>query len=117
MEDQSFELITKIYSEMTKGFDKVNVRLDGIDGRLDGIDVRLDKLEAGQVKIEITLENEIKSNLQAMHERAEINTSKLDEHSEKLNTIENKLDYLALSVNSQDKRLETIEVLRKKSIK
>lgn len=102
-----YELLEKVYIELqdTKSEVKENSK-------------RLDKLESGQRKVETTLENDIKTNLQALHERAEGNTSKLDdEHSEKLNTIENKLVYLALSVNSQDKRLETIEVLRKKSIK
>jgi chromosome segregation ATPase len=101
-----YELLEKVYIELqdTKSEVKENTK-------------RLDKLESGQRKVETTLENDIKTNLQTLHERAEGNTSKSDEHSEKLNNIENKLDYLALSVNSQDKRLETVEVLRKTSIK
>ena len=117
MEDQSFELMTKMYSEMTKGFDKVNVRLDGIDTRLYKLEAGQEKLEAGQAKIEATLEHDIKSNLQALHERAVNNTDKLDEHTQRLETIENKLDYLALSVNSQDKRLEVVESIKQKKAK
>ena len=58
------------------------------------VELRLDKLETGQNKIETTLENDIKAKLQALHEREAINSNKLDEHSERLNTIQGKLDYL-----------------------
>lgn len=95
MEDKTFELLEKMYSEFAARFDKV--------------DSRLDNLEAGQKKMETILEHDIKTNLQSLHERAAINTDKLQEHSERLNTIDNKLDYIALAVNSQDKRLEVVE--------
>ena len=101
MEDKTFQLLEKMYSEITK-------RFDNVDSRFDKIEIRLDK-------IEITLENDIKTNIQALHEGLESNTVKLDEHTERLQTIENKLDYLAMSVNSQDKRLEVVESRKKKA--
>jgi len=110
MEDKSFELLTKMYSEFTEFRQETNVRFDRID-------TRLDKLEAGQKKLEITLENDIKPKLQALHERAANNTAKLDEHTQRLETVESKLDYLALSVNSQDKRLDVVESSRRKKAK
>jgi len=86
MEDKTFEFMEKMYSEMTKGFEKVNVRLD--------------VLESGQKKIEASLEHDIKSNLQILHEAVKGNTVKLDEHTQQLADMNNKLDYFALSVNS-----------------
>lgn len=96
MEDKSFELLEKMYSEFSK---------------------RFEKLEIGQRKLETVLENDIKVNLQALHERSEANTAKLDEHTHQLADINNKLDYLALSVNSQDKRLGVVESSRRKKAK
>lgn len=108
MEDKSFELLTKMYSEFTEFRKETNSRFDRIDARLD-------KLESGQNKLEATLEHDIKNKLQFLHERAEGNTIKLDEHGKQLDTINNKLEYLALSVNSQDKRLEVVESRKRKA--
>jgi tetrahydromethanopterin S-methyltransferase subunit G len=110
MEDKTFELLEKMYSEFIERFDKVDTRFDKVDTRFDKVEKRLDK-------IEITLENDIKPSLQALHERAAANTDKLNEHTQRLETVENKLDYLALSVNSQDKRLEVVESSRKRTAK
>jgi len=68
-------------------------------------------------KIETILEHDVKDNLQSLHERSLGNTMLLQKHSERLNAIDNKLDYLALSVNSQDKRLEVVEALGKRKAK
>lgn len=105
--------INKVYDLL----EKVYIELQDTKNEVKSNTKRLDKLEVGQKKIESTLENDIKTKLQALHEGLSGNTFKLDEHSERLNTIENKLDYLSLSVNSQDKRLTTIEGSRKKSVK
>ncbi len=110
MEDKTFELLTKMYAEFSVRFNKVESRLDNVDSRLIG-------LEKGQRKLEITLENDILVKLQALHEREAINSKKLDEHSRRLDNIEGKLDYLTLSVNSQDKRLEVMEMSKKKKAK
>jgi len=103
MEDKTFELLTKMYSDFSERFDKVESRLD--------------KLETGQKKIETTLENDINNKLQALHEREAINSNKLDDHSKQLAIMNNKFDYLALSINSQDKRLEVVESSRRKKAK
>lgn len=103
MDDKTFELLTKMYGEFSAKFDKVDSRLDKVDSRLN--------------KIEITLENDIKTNIQVLHERKAINSEKLDEHSKQLTDINKKLDYLILSVKSQDKRLEVIESSKKKRAK
>jgi hypothetical protein len=110
VEDKTFELLTKMYSEFAGFRKETNLRFDKVDSRLIG-------LEKGQRKLEITLENDISVKLQALHEREAINSKKLDEHSSRLDNIEGKLDYLALSVNSQDKRLEVMEMSKKKKAK
>jgi len=124
VEDKTFQLLEIMYSDITKRFDGIDsrlngidVRLDGIDVRLDGIDSRLDKLEERQRKLEVTLENDIKVKLQALHEREAANSDKLDNHGRQISEINNKLDYFALSMNSQDKRLEIVESSGRKKAK
>ena len=103
MDDKTFELLEKMYAEFTGRFEKLESGQQQLTKRLD--------------KIEIKLEHDITNSLQSLHERVAGNTAKLEEHTQKLSTIENKLDYLALSVNSQDKRLEVVETLRRKKAK
>ncbi len=103
MEDKTFELLTKMYSEFTRFKNDMLEFRNESNSRLN--------------KIEITLENDIKTNIQALHERESTNSKKLDEHGRQLTDINNKLDYLALSVNSQDKRLEVMEMSKKKNAK
>ncbi len=110
MDDKTFELLTKMYSDFSKKFDK-------IDSELVGLNSRMQKLETSQKKIETTLENDIRSSLQALHEREAINSDKLDEHSKQLDALNSKFDYLSLTVNSQDKRLELVESSKRKKAK
>jgi len=108
MSDKSFELMEKMYVEFSKKF-------ASLESGQNEITQRLDSLEAGQKKLETILEHDIKTKLQAVYERASDNTDKLEEHTERLETIENKIDILAMSINSQDKRLEVVESKRKKA--
>lgn len=103
----------KIYNLL----EKVYVELQDTKSEVKNNSQRLDLLETGQMKIETTLENDIKANLQSLHERAGGNAAKLEEHTQRLEAIENKIDILALSVNSQDKRLEIIETSRQKKVR
>ena len=76
----------KILEKMQKGFDRLDKRmdhmdkrLDHMDKRLDGMDKRLDKLEHATRDIQLTIENEIRPNIQVIAEgHADINR-KLDE--------------------------------------
>ena len=93
--DDTFELLTKMYSEFSEFRKDMNEFRNETNSRFDSVEARMSKVEIG-------IENDIKPSLQALHERAAINTEKLD-------TIQNNLDYIVLSVNSQDKRLEVVE--------
>ena len=101
MDDKTFELIEKMYSEF------IGFRKDMNEFRKE-TNTRLDK-------IEIVLEHDVKNSLQSLHEGVAVNTSKLNEHTERLNTIENKVDYIALNVTSQDNRLKVVEASKKKA--
>ena len=108
MKDETFELLTKMYADFSNRFDKVEVRLDSLESNQK-------ELKSGQVKLESILEHDVKNNIQLLHERSAGNTEKLDEHTKKLENINNQLDYLTVSVNAQDKRLTVVESMKKKA--
>ena len=84
--DKVYDLLAKFYTEFQENRNETNRRLDS--------------LETGQKKLETVLEHDIKSKLQALHERADDNTDRLVDHTERLENIENKIDILAMSINS-----------------
>jgi hypothetical protein len=101
MEDKSFELLFKLYSEFSEFRKDMNDFRKETNTKFDKVDLRLNKIET-------TLEHDIKNSIQALHERAAGNTDKLQDNGTQLDNMNGKLDYLVLSVNSQDKRLEVI---------
>ena len=76
---KGFDRLDKRMEHMDKRLDGMDKRLDGMDKRLDGMDKRLDKLEHATRDIQLTIENEIRPNIQVIAEgHADINR-KLDE--------------------------------------
>lgn len=110
MKDDTFELLSKMYADLTK-------RLDSLEGGQNELKSEQQQITQCLTKIETTLEHDIKDKLQSLHERAAANTDKLDNNTQRLDTIENKLDYMVLSVNSQDKRLEVVESSKRRKAK
>jgi chromosome segregation ATPase len=45
MEDKTFELVTQLYSEMTKQFELMNQRFEAIDHRFEAIDQRFEAID------------------------------------------------------------------------
>ena len=76
---KGFDRLDNRMDHMDKRLDGMDKRLDGMDKRLDGMDKRLDKLEHATRDIQLTIENEIRPNIQVIAEgHADINR-KLDE--------------------------------------
>lgn len=115
--DKVYDLLARLYSEVQEGRKETNQRFEQVTQRLDSLEAGQNKLDNRMNKIETTLEHDINAKLQALHERAGINTDKLENHTERLETIENKIDVLAISINSQDKRLEVVESSKRKKAK
>ena len=95
MEDKTFELLTKMYSEFSKRFDGVDKRLDGVDNRLDGVESRLTKLE-------MVIENDIRKDISALYDGYQKNY-------EKLTVIERKVDDLSDRVDKQEVEIKVIK--------
>jgi len=97
VEDKTFELLTKMYGEFTEFKDSTNKKLN--------------KLHEDVLRMEQDHGNK----LQALFDGHVQQDRILNEHSKQLADVNNKLDYLALSVNAQDKRLEVVEAKKKKA--
>ena len=109
MEDKTFELLTKMYSEFSKRFDGVDKRLDGVDNRLDGVDKRLDGVdnrldgvESRLTKLEMVIENDIRKDISALYDGYQKNY-------EKLTVIERKVDDLSDRVDKQEVEIKVIK--------
>ena len=115
MDDKTFELLEKMYVEFTGRFEKLESGQQELESGQQELESGQQQITKRLDKIEIKLEHDITNSLQSLHEGVAINTSKLEEHTERLNTIENKVDYIAMSVTSQDKRLKVVESSEKRA--
>jgi len=116
--DKVYDLLEKVYVELQdtkKEVKNSSQRLDNLESGQNKLEHRMGTIDNRMSEIETTLEHDIKAKLQALHERTGDNTVKLGEHTERLESIENKIDILAMSINSQDKRLEVVESRHKKA--
>jgi len=95
MEDKSFELLTKMYSEFSEFRKETNQRFDEVKSDIHKISYQVVKFENDlKPKIEIALEG-----YQAV--------------SEKLTTLENKIDNLSAKVESQDVQITVLKGSKK----
>ncbi len=77
--NKRMDKMDKRLDDMDKRLDGIDKRLDGIDKRLDGVDKRLDSLEYTTKDILLTIENEIRPNIQTIAEAHIDLNRKLDE--------------------------------------
>ena len=77
--DKRLDGMDKRLDGMDKRLDGMDKRLDGMDKRLDGVDKRLDSLEYTTKDILLTIENEIRPNIQIIAEAHMDLNRKLDE--------------------------------------
>lgn len=88
MEDKTFELLTKMYSEFSE------FRKETAD--------RLSSLENGQKKIENILENDIKSDIKTLYDGYK-------QTYEKVSSLENKVDSLSNKIERQEVEIKVIK--------
>lgn len=114
------ELLEALRQVMKEELKPINTRLDGMDKRLDGVDKRIDAMQKDlsevkdrTTKIEVTLENDIKTDLKLLHEgQAGINEkfAKLDKVADDVDEI--KIKVSAIERVTQDNTSQ-IKQLRK----
>jgi len=67
MEDKTFELLTKMYTELTGKMDNMQLKIDNIEGELDNVK-----------KVVIKMENDHGNKLDALFDGYKQNTERLD---------------------------------------
>lgn len=82
MEDKTFDLLTKMYSEVTNKIDNLHNEMNEFRTETN------DRL----TKLEMCIENEIKPDIKASLEGYNLVYKKLREHDLRLDSIDNKLD-------------------------
>ncbi len=96
--DRKFDQIDKKFDQIDKKFDQIDKRFDQIDNKLDGIDKRL-------VNVELTIENEIRPNIQILAEGQSIIMRKLDE----LTKVRDEHDYTKIRLDVLESRVNRLE--------
>lgn len=94
MEDRTFELLEKIYSELLQFKQETNDRFDNNDKRFDSMDNRFDSIENRIIRIE----NEHGQKLNVLLDGYKQN-------AENINEINHKLDKLTDRVENQEIKL------------
>ena len=88
MEDKTFELLTKMYSDFSKRFDDMGNRLE--------------LLETGQKKTDTLIENGVKNDIKALYDG-------YNQTYDKLIEIEKKVDNISVKVEKQDVEIRVIK--------
>ena len=108
MEDKTFELLSKMYSEFSKRFDDVNHEIKGLKNEVQENSSRLKN-------IELVIENNMKPDIKAIYQLQTDVATKLDSHDLKLKNIEEKLE--TLSAKSSRHSYEIGAIKRQKKVK
>lgn len=95
MEDKTFELLTRIYSEFSSRFDCVEKNITDLKNDVAGLKNKV-------ARIEIKLEHDIEPKIQVLFEDRDVIHSKLD-------SIEQKIDVLTSRVDKQDIQISVIK--------
>lgn len=81
MEDKTFELMTKMYSDFSNKFEKMDKRFDTIENDIKGLKSDV-----------IRLENKQDNHSKALFDSYKLMYEKLQEHDKRFDTIESKLE-------------------------
>jgi len=124
MEDKTFELLTKMYSEFSGRFDGMEKDIKGIKSDVTGLKSDVNELKSDVTglksdvkglksdvaRIGIKLEHNIEPKIQALFDDRDIIHGKLD-------SIEQKVDVLTSRVDKQDIRISVIKGGKPKAVK
>jgi len=91
--NEMFDLLTKMYSEVQGMKSDINGRLDNLDSKFDKLESKVDKLEDEVRKTNMTIENDIKPKIEALFDGYKQNT-------EVIYALTNKMDDLQTDVNN-----------------
>jgi len=97
VDDKTFELMEKMYSEFSEFRKETNQRFDGL------------KFEIMHVGNHVTkIENEHGKKLDALFDGYKQTYEKLQEHDKRFDNVETKLDNLSIQVNGHESKLKVL---------
>jgi arsenate reductase-like glutaredoxin family protein len=100
MDDKTFDLMGKMYTEMNSKFGEMNSRFDEMNSRFDEINIKLDK-KADKNDI-IRIEDKLENKTKALFDR-------YTQTYEKLTAIEKTLEHISIKVEKQDIEIRVIK--------
>lgn len=102
MEDKMFELMGKIYGELSEFRKETNTRLDNLEKRQEELEKGQMVLQKGQIKIEAILENDIKNDMKAVFDGYK-------QTYEEVREVKEALENLASKVEKQEVEIKVIK--------
>lgn len=111
MDDKAFQLLEKMYGEMTNGFTKVNERMDKLESKVDSLESKVGSLENDVRNIGVTIDGEIKPKIQALFDGYVSNNQKFEELSDKIDNMQ--IDINTLSIKSLRSDSTIIEIKKR----
>ena len=96
--DGRFEQINGRFEQIDKRFEQIDNRFDGLEKKVDGIDWRL-------INVELTIENELRPNIQILAEGQSVIMRKLDE----LTKVRDEHDYTKIRLDVLESRVNRLE--------
>ena len=100
MEDKTFDLLGKMYTEINTRFGEINTRFGEMNSRFDELNIKLDK-KADKNDI-VRLEDKLDNKTKALFDGYTLTY-------EKLTDIEKKLEYISIKVEKQDIEIRVIK--------
>ncbi len=93
------------FEQIDGRFEQIDERFEQIDGRFEQIDRRLDSIDGRLINVELTIENELRPNIQILAEGQSIIMRKLDE----LTKVRDEHDYTKIRVDVLESRVNRLE--------
>lgn len=102
----------KFEQKMNERFDKVDERLDRVDERFNQMDERFNRVEARLGKVELTIENELRPNIQLLIEGQDMLYVKMCALEEKYAEIPEKVEVLNTVARKHTKEIEQLRAAK-----
>ena len=110
MEDKTFELLEKMYSDFSKKFEKIESDISGVKTDITGMKTDISGMKTDIRKIGVKIEGPITEMLVSLQDGYKVTYEKLTDVEKKLETLSNKVD-------EHDIKIEVFEGGKKKRIK
>lgn len=107
--EASEEKMSKRFNQMDERFDQMDERFDQVEDRLGKVEGRLDGVEGRLGKMELTIENELRPNIQMLVEGHQVLYDKMCTFERKYVDIPEKVEVLTSVVKSHTRDIELLK--------